>query len=476
VFFHTNEPLVSTDTDGFSDVYQWSGGTTTLISTGPNGGNGPRHADFAGASADGARVIFETDESLVASDTDSNFDVYDRNGATTTLVSTGPSGGNGAFDATVVGVSDNGNRVVFDTKEKLTTNDTDANFFDVYDRVGNTTTTLLSTNAGGASGAFDSFFAGLSNDGDVVFETKEQFDPADTDAQFDTYVRTGSTVALVSKGSLAGNGAFAVTFAGMTPDGASIFLHSNEQLAADDTDSVQDVYRATDPGLGYPRPLGATPTRLSLVPAYDPCTSPNRVHGPPDFPGGANPDQSCAPPVQTSTSITVGTPDAGGGAANFVGFVKLDVLVGVPGPPDDSNVTINIGLSDIRCRAGTTSCGAANTAGGTDYTGQLQAKIPFRQTDRWNATPTGGGTDVATTTDSSLDVTLGCTATTGNTAQGSDCNLLTNANALFGGLVRDGKRAIWRLDQVTVMDGGSDGLISTASGNKTFARQGIFVP
>ena len=33
--------------------------------------------------------------------------------------------------------------------------------------------------------------------------------------------------------------------------------------------------------VAYPRPKGATPTRVSLVPAYRQCTSPDRTHGPP---------------------------------------------------------------------------------------------------------------------------------------------------------------------------------------------------
>ena len=50
---------------------------------------------------------------------------------------------------------------------------------------------------------------------------------------------------------------------------------------------------------GLPAPqVGARPTQVSLVPAYNQCTSPNRVHGPPDFPGnGSNPDGSCNPPA-----------------------------------------------------------------------------------------------------------------------------------------------------------------------------------
>ena len=81
------------------------------------------------------------------------------------------------------------------------------------------------------------------------------------------------------------------------------------------------VYNGADRA-GYPRPRGATPLRVSLVPAYNQCSSPNRTHGPAlAFP-------SCNPPAQTSTTATIGTPDANGAQANSTGFVRLEALVG----------------------------------------------------------------------------------------------------------------------------------------------------
>ena len=58
---------------------------------------------------------------------------------------------------------------------------------------------------------------------------------------------------------------------------------------------------------------------------------------------------------------------------------------------------------------------------------------------------------------------------------GSTCSLTTTANAIVAGLVLEGKRAIWQMDQVQVFDGGSDGLASTA-GNTLFLDEGVFVP
>ena len=81
---------------------------------------------------------------------------------------------------------------------------------------------------------------------------------------------------------------------------------------------------------------------------------------------------SCNPPVQASSSLTIGEPTDNGATANGVAFVKLKVKVGVPGPPDDSDVPITASGTDIRCRSGVTTCGSANAVDGADYTGQLQ--------------------------------------------------------------------------------------------------------
>ena len=76
------------------------------------------------------------------------------------------------------------------------------------------------------------------------------------------------------------------------------------------------------------------------------------------------------------------------------------------------------------------------------------------------------------------DVPLGATvpcAATPAAATGASCSLLTTINALMPGAVAEGKRAIWQLDQIRVLDCGPDGLASTG-GNSLFAVQGVFVP
>ncbi len=218
----------------------------------------------------------------------------------------------------------------------------------------------------------------------------------------------------------------------------------------------------------HPRPKGATPIRVSLVPAFTSCTTPNRSHGPPlAFP-------SCNPPVQTSTAVTVGEITANGAAANAEGYVKLSVIVGVPGPPDDSDVAITSNATDVRCKAGTTACGAGNAADGADYTGEMQGNATIRISDHFNAIAAGGGTDGATVVDIPYPIAAICTSTA-STSIGSTCTASTSANAAVPGAVKDGKRAIVEVGQILINDGGPDGIVGTAP-NTLFAVQGIFIP
>jgi len=218
----------------------------------------------------------------------------------------------------------------------------------------------------------------------------------------------------------------------------------------------------------HPRPKGATPLRVPLVPAYQPCAAPNRTHGRPRaFP-------SCNPPVQVSPNLTSGRPDTNGAPANGVAWAKLDVKAGVPGPPEDSDVMITADGSDNRCKPGVAACGNANAADGPDYTGQLQGNATIRITDHDNAAVTGGGTDAATVVDIPFPVETHCVATA-DTSIGSRCTANTSANATVPGSVKDGKRGLVEIGQLTVSDGGPDGQNAT-SPNSLFAVQGIFIP
>jgi plastocyanin len=209
-------------------------------------------------------------------------------------------------------------------------------------------------------------------------------------------------------------------------------------------------------GPGYARPISASPLLTSLAVAYKPCpaASANRTHGPPlEHP-------SCNPPVQESDWLTVGTFDANEQNPNSVGSVALRVVVGDPATPtvDEADVKLISSLKDVR-----------NKTGLADYTGELQVRLPLRITDRQS----GPAADERATGDTTFAFTVPCAAT--GAGVGSTCSITTTADSVIPGSVVEGKRSIWQVDRVQVLDGGSDGVVSTA-GNTLFATQALFVP
>jgi hypothetical protein len=218
----------------------------------------------------------------------------------------------------------------------------------------------------------------------------------------------------------------------------------------------QEIHRITWTGAprGYPRPRGATPFRVPLVPGFDQCTAPNRAHGAPLAYG------SCAPPVQSSSRLTVGTPDANGRAAGSLGSVLLRAIPGNPSTPaDEADVSIQLSVTDVRNRSDL-----------SDYTGELQLTTGLRLTDRDN----GGINPAGTVADAPFTAAAPCQATSLSTT-GSTCSLATTADALIPGTVKEGLRSIWQLGQIQVTDGGPDGVAATTP-NSVFLRQGIFTP
>lgn len=265
VFFETDEQLVPGDTDTKRDVYErsYDAGVSAYVtremSLGPTGGNDAYPAQFEGASADGMRVFFSTQEQLVAADTDRSSDVYVRNLETgvTKLVTQGasecaPACGNGAFAATFADADESGSKVFFETKEKLVAGDTDA-ASDLYVRdLQSEETKLVSVGEtaclpGCGNGEFDVSRRGISADGShAYFTTAEPLSPADTDSALDIYSRdleTGVT-SLVSQGGCAGcgNSGAVPIFDGSSADGSRVFFSSDEKLVGADTDNATDVY------------------------------------------------------------------------------------------------------------------------------------------------------------------------------------------------------------------------------------------
>jgi hypothetical protein len=456
VFFTTDEALTGDDVDEWADVYERNGSTTTLLSTGPAGGNGDFDADFRGSSDDGAHVFMQTDEPLVATDLDALSDVYDRSGGATTLVSTGPLAGIDLFSASFAGAAADGDPVFFTTPVTLTSDDTDNGWRDVYQR-SNGVTTLVSTGPG-AGGDFNAYLNFNSADGSrVFFYTDEPLVSGDSDAVTDIYERFGGTTSQLSTGPDGGDGPFFSSFAGASDDGSTAFFHTAEALRSNDLDGTQDVYAAGQPSAtGYARPKGATPMLVSLVPAFAACQTPNRTHGAPL----ASP--SCNPPAQSSPNVTVGSPDANGKPANSSASARLDVIAGnASTTADEADVKVTLNVTDVRSKADL-----------TDYAGELQAQLGVEIVDK---DPASAASFAIGTAQVPLLFTVPCTGTPTVDTIGSTCSLNSTVDSLVPGAVKELKRAIWQLGQVQVNDGGADGLAATPD-NSAFLREGIFVP
>lgn len=515
VFLRTYEQLVSGDTDSQADIYDRSGTTTTLISTGPINGNGPYSALFGGSSSDGSRVFFTTQESLVNADSDTTaciqldqptpcVDVYERSGSTTTLSSTGPTATNAGFDAAFGGASQDGTRVFFTIGERLVSTDTDSNV-DVYERSSGSTT-RVSLGSYGGNAAKNASYAGTSQDGThVFFQTDESLDGGDGDGRTDVYERFGGATALVSAGPTAGNAPFDASFAGVSIGGWRVFFTTDESLLSADTDGRRDVYErfaatttliSTGPASGfnldnyfagssidgtrvffrtsdrlvpsdtdnvldvyqsrvapYQTPGAATTLNTSLVPVFKQCVggSANGAHA---SPFGV---PSCIP----STSAT-----AAHAGAESIGSASLGAVPGnLTTTADEADFSVAATITDVR----------ANTLSGPDYNPNpsgpdLNMIVKLRLSDLSNGS---SQTDPATATDLDFKVPVDCVDTAGS--DGATCSANTSADALTPGFIAENRRTLLQAFRVRIVDAGTDGVLGN-SDDKLFEQQGFFAP
>jgi hypothetical protein len=255
VLFSTAEALPGTgDTDQGGDLYtRVYDGTLRLVTT--SGTNDP--ARFVRASNDGTRVWFVTAEAIPGTG-DANFedDIYERYvGTPVRLISGGGSAPPG-FPITAVdfaGASADGTQVYFESYEAIPrTGDVDSSK-DVFVRI-NGGTRLLST----SGAAFDADFLDASPDGNMIrFATREAIPgTGDVDTGTDIYERVGASLTLVSPGmsNLPAN------FARAAGDGRTLWFDTAEALpGTGDTDTVTDVYERR-PGSPVRLITGGTPT------------------------------------------------------------------------------------------------------------------------------------------------------------------------------------------------------------------------
>ena len=259
IFLETNQRMTADDNDGTqTDVYRRSGGATKLMSGATDVADpGSGTAAYKGSSRDGERVWFDTDQRLSTKDADlGQYDVYERFGDTTALVSTitltlmvtpDPKNG-GSFFA---GASYDGERVFFETFQKLTSDDTDSGRIDVYVRYHETTQLVSKQEEPGIDpNSGDSHYAGSSADGfRTFFTTTQKLVATDNDAHLtDIYERFNQKTVLASgETDVDDPNNDGVDFRFVSEDGNRIYFESKQRLTPDDTDTGQlDVYEHSE--------------------------------------------------------------------------------------------------------------------------------------------------------------------------------------------------------------------------------------
>ncbi len=212
----------------------------------------------------------------------------------------------------------------------------------------------------------------------------------------------------------------------------------------------------------FPRPGGATPLRVPLVPEFSHCDSSDSTHAPPlDSPSCSNTGMES----ELLTTSSLGKATAG---------ARFDVAVGNPSTPEDeADVALKVTIRDVR-----------NQVDDSDYVGQLLLATEMRITDSWAPHAP------ATMEDAAFAVPMNCVSTpqpdpqTRNTLGGS-CEFSTTLDTLIPGFAREGARAVIAAFSVAVKDAGRDATIDPASGcpptcgtgdEAVFLRQGAFLP
>jgi Tol biopolymer transport system component len=266
-----------------------------------------------------------------------------------------------------------------------------------------------------------------------------------------------------------------------SPDGSMMVSASerdgNLELYRMNADGSNQVRLTNDPGMdwlpdwqalgalaAFPRPGGGTPIQVSLVPAFDRCTSANSTHVAPL----AQP--SCTPPVLTSQVLTTSTQGRGQGSAR---------LTSIPGnvgtPADEADVLVKVSATDVRCLAANAACpGGA----GSDFAGNVLLRTTLRLTDR----NSGFGGVSATVQDLDFDVPVTCSATS-DPLVGSTCSVDTSADAILPGMIVEAKRMTMSA-RLALRDPGPNGTgygagcpPTCGDGDETtYLEPGVFLP
>jgi hypothetical protein len=257
IYFESAASLVPEDTDGgLTDVYASANGAVSLVSAPSAGATGSDEiVGLVGASADGS-TAYMTSTGHLTGDDDEGSDLFENSNGTTRLVSVPAAGASaGSQSVQFDGASSDGERVFFETRDSLTSEDADGpcspsggrpSCLDIYERRdGETHLVSAPESATPLSANGDVHFDGISEDGTHVFFDSPSLVPGEPAG---IYERFGGHTQLVSAPAAGGSGSGDGTvFGASSGDGQKIFFTTRDALAPEDTDGgFEDVYERSN--------------------------------------------------------------------------------------------------------------------------------------------------------------------------------------------------------------------------------------
>jgi VCBS repeat-containing protein len=255
VVFESNNNLVASDTNYMKDVFikDMTTGGISLISTGVNNpGNG--WSGQSSISADGRYVVFRSDSNnLVPNDINAVSDIFikDLQTGAISLVSAGIDGQQGAMPSFNPSISADGLYVVFQSdSNNLVPNDTNTGS-DIF--IKNTQTgaiSLVSASINGQQGTMPSFNPSVSANGRyIVFEsTSNNLVPNDTNTGSDIFIKDTQTSAILLVPTEANQENGWSGQASISADGRYVVFESGRNnLVANDTNNTTDVFQLGNP-------------------------------------------------------------------------------------------------------------------------------------------------------------------------------------------------------------------------------------
>ncbi|MGE0576484.1 Calx-beta domain-containing protein [Reyranella sp.] len=249
--------LVVGDSNFTQDIFVWSNGTITRVSTDALGNQANGFSDAPAFSADGTKIVFVSSASnLVSDDTNGTEDIFvkDLTSGAIQRVNTTASGdeaegdGEGGGYSTEPVFSPDASRVAFvSVADNLVTGDTNG-VADVFVKtLAGGAIVRVSTNASGAQANGDSSNPVFSANGSRVAFTSAASDliTGDTNGVGDIFIKnlSDNSIARISTDAAGAQANGASWGAAFSPDGARIFFVSAaSNLVAGDTNGVADVF------------------------------------------------------------------------------------------------------------------------------------------------------------------------------------------------------------------------------------------